>query len=275
MHSSNRRRAVLLTAAVAAVLAVAAVTAIVVRSGGSHTSPPGPTVTVANVDGIAIPTREFALYLEQDRAAVFAYFQQNFGTQDSKGFWTTRFGGQTPTARLRSAALSDAAHTTVEFALAFKYKLVRSPAYAAFLSAWSAENQRRRSAIANQQPIYGPQQYTEANYLTYVLGNLGPELQDKLVADGTFDPSDANLQAYYLKHVGDFSGGRVGPMPARFDFAKEQVRLAYLNAQYTTLTNRLANSATVSTTQHMRQLIESGCISAGGCSSAHTASVGT
>ncbi len=264
MKSANRRRATVLTALAAAVV-VAAVIVIVVDVTGSRTTPPGAEATVAKVNGIAIPTREFVLFLDQDRAGVFSYFQQHYSAQDSATFWTTSFAGQTPSERLKSVALGDVARTTVQLALASRYKLIPSAEYTVFLSAWTAENLRRKSAIANHQPIYGPQQYTEANYLTYAVGNLGFEVQDRLVADGTFDPSQANLQSYYLTHLADFSSGRIGPMPADFEFAKEQVRLGYLDAQYTKLIDRLAKSAAVTTTPNMRRLTESDCLSSGAC----------
>jgi hypothetical protein len=230
-------------------------------------SPPVPSADVASVNGVAIPTREFALFLDQDRASVFAYFQQHFGAQDSKSFWTTSFAGQTPTEWLRSAALTDATRTTVQFALAYQYKLVTSPGYAEFLNTWKAENRRHALDVANHRPIYGPQQYTEANYLTYVIGNLGFELQDSLASDGKFDTSDAKLNAYYLTHVSDFSKGRIGPILTDFEAVKVQVRLAYLNTQYVTLVDRLVKSATVTTTSNMQRLVKSGCIGAGTCTS--------
>jgi hypothetical protein len=140
-----------------------------------------------------------------------------------------------------------------------------SPGYPAFLDAWQTENQRRAKALADHQPIYGPQQYTEANYLTYVMGNLGYELQDKLAADGTLDASDATLRSYYLQHIGDFSTGQIGPSPIDFDAVKVQVRLASLNAQYLTLIDQRAASARVTTTADMRRLLASGCVGTGTC----------
>jgi hypothetical protein len=101
------------------VLAVAALS-VTVRGDGTTGASPGADDTVAMVDGVAIPVRELGVYLSQDRSGVIDYFEQHFGTHDSGSFWTTRFGGQTPTDRLEAAALADATRTTVQFALAYR-----------------------------------------------------------------------------------------------------------------------------------------------------------
>jgi len=251
--------------AVAAVLVVVA--AVVIQGNGSATpSAPASDDVVAKVDGIAIPMREFALYLDQDRSAVVAFLQQRFGAQDGASFWTTRFAGKTASEWLEAAALADVTRTTVQFELASRYKLVLSPSYADFVTAWQTENERRAQAVANHQPIYGPQQYTESNYLSYVVGNLAYALQDKLAADGTFDTSDATLQAYYLKHASDFTTNQIGPAPINFEPVKLQVRLASLDAQYRALIDRRVASARVTTTADLARLVSSGCIAVGACS---------
>jgi hypothetical protein len=156
--------------------------------------------TVATVGGTAIPVREFELFLARDRAAAFAYFQQHYGASDGPAFWTTAHGGQTPTAYLERQALTDAVSTTVQRQLAQRYSLLSDPGYPAFLQALSTENARREAALSRHQPIYGPVQYTEANYFTYQLDNLVPQIQTALIDKGLVTTAATLPRQYYSTH---------------------------------------------------------------------------
>ncbi|WP_327667394.1 hypothetical protein OHN37_33345 [Streptomyces sp. NBC_00485] len=230
--------------AVAAVLAAGAVTAAVLLPDlrNSRTpAPPAPPVTalVATVDGQEIPVREVALYLAQERAATFTHFRQKFGAVDGPHFWTTPHDGQTPAAYLRERALADVTRITVEMTLAHRQGLVADSGYDAFLHNWQTENARRRKAVAAHQVIYGPVQYTESNYFTYVLSNLAADLRDRLTDTRAITTPDSALRSYFTAHRGDFRH-------QSFAAAREEVRQAYVLDRYQAVIGRLTASAHVS-----------------------------
>jgi len=204
---------------------------------------------VAEINGQKIPVREFALYLAQERAATFAHFTKTYGVGDGPRFWTTPHGGTTPAAYLKQHALADAAQSTVVLALAHQHHLIADPGYDAFLAAWTAENARRRQAVATHQVIYGPTQYTEANYFTYVLHDLDARLEQALASDGTIPTPESALRAYYRDHLDTFrrqegnKGGSGAMTTPPFGEAAAQVRQAYVHDRYQAMTDRLARAA--------------------------------
>ncbi|MFG2131829.1 hypothetical protein ACGFNV_28975 [Streptomyces sp. NPDC048751] len=230
--------------AVTALVAAAAITVAALLPGMQHSRPPAaapaPPVTAvaATIDGQDVPVRELALYLAQERAATFTYFRQKFGTDDGPDFWTTEHDGQTPAAYLRKRALADVTRATVELNLAHRQGLVADSGYDAFLRNWQAENARRRTAVATRQVIYGPVQYTESNYFTYVLSNLAAALRDRLTDTRAITTSNSALRSYFTAHRGDFPH-------QSFATAHEEVRQAYVLDRYRALIERLAGSARV------------------------------
>ncbi|WP_035849510.1 hypothetical protein [Kitasatospora azatica] len=234
-----------------AVVLAAIVLVTVGREGSSPASaaaPPPSSAAVAEIDSHQIPVREFALYLAQDRAATFAYFQQTYGVADGPHFWTTAHGGQTPADHLKKLALADVTRATVVLDLAQRNQLIPDAGYDAFLTAWTAENARRLKAVAAHQVIYGPVQYTEANYFSYVLNGVSAALPEKLAASGAVPASDDALNAYYQSHLDSYRQQDPGTHTLTqlpFSQAASQVRQDYLHDQFQTVVSGLARSASV------------------------------
>lgn len=235
-----------------AALVITAVTLLTARHSGpepqAQAAPP-PTAVIAEIDGQKIPLRELALYLAQDRAATFAHFQQTYGATDGPHFWTTAHGGQTPADYLKKRALTDVTRASVVLELAHRHRLIADPGYDAFLTAWTDENARRRQAVAAHQVIYGPVQYTEANYFTYVLHDLDARLEQVLTQSGTIPAPESALRAYYHSHLDAFrqqdATTRKITTP-RFGQVVQQVRQAYVRSRYQAMTTGLARTARVS-----------------------------
>ncbi|MCI3278368.1 hypothetical protein [Streptomyces cylindrosporus] len=210
--------------AVAGVLGAVVITAVVLLTAGHRDAAAGtpaplappPTAVVAEINGQDIPVREFTLYLAQERAATFAHFRQAYGVSDGPDFWTTPHGGTTPAAYARKLALADVTRAAVVLGLAQRHGLIADPGYDAFLTSWTAENARRRDAVAAHQVVYGPVQYTEANYLNYVLHDLDARLETKLTRSGDITVPDR---------------------------LKGQDRQAYVHERYRSMTAKLARSA--------------------------------
>lgn len=257
----------------ALVLAAGAV-AVTLSLAGGHGSavaaPVAPSISpdsmavVETVDGTALPVREYELFLSQDRAETFAYFQQHYGVGDSSTFWATAHGGQTPTAYLKRVALADATNAVVQQVLATKYGVVTGFSYAGFLVAWQAQNASRASALAAHQVIYGPTSYSESDYFTYVSDQMSEQLQSTLTTKGVIKVTDAALESYYDSHKSQFTGSGgdaeqdVGPKVAgpstsasattglvSFAQAKSVVQQYYVQAAYTTLVAEQTKQASV------------------------------
>ncbi|MFE2426797.1 hypothetical protein ACFXJ5_08585 [Streptomyces sp. NPDC059373] len=229
---------------------------------------PSPAAVIATIDGQTIPVREFSLYLAQERSATFTHFQNTFGAQDGPHFWTTSYGGRTPTDYIKKQALADVTRTTVQQRLAHRYGLLADPGYAAFLFNWTKENQRRQQAVASHQVIYGPVQYTEANYLGYVLNSLTFSLEKKLADAHVITTDDKALRSYYLAHKSDFrqakkSGavsltspnGRTPITTPPFTQVRKQVQQAYLDDRYKAMVKQLVRSARVTVARRTFQAV--------------------
>lgn len=128
--------------------------------------------TVAYMNDSAIDEREFQLFLNDAKAQTASYFKTTYDVNDSSSFWKSSFHGEVPIEKAKQMALDQLKEVKVQQLLAQQYGLVNDLSYTAFLENWSTENQRREQAIKNNQVIYGPKQYDERGYYTYVFSNL-------------------------------------------------------------------------------------------------------
>ncbi len=81
-----------------------------------------------------------------------------------------------------------------------KYHLTPADSYDFFLTQLKKENQRRKHAVATHQPIYGPTQYTEANYFDYLQAQYSFDLQERMRADGTITVGQPQLASFLATH---------------------------------------------------------------------------
>ncbi|MBR7827216.1 hypothetical protein KDK95_12935 [Actinospica sp. MGRD01-02] len=221
---------------------------------------PDSMAAVETVDGMALPVREYELFLAQDRAETFAYFQQHYGVTDSATFWTTAHGGQTPTKYLENAALADATKACVQQVLAAKYGVVSGFSYAGFLQAWQAQNASRSAALAAHKVVYGPTHYSESDYFTHVSAQIAEQLQTTLASKGVVKVTDAALESYYTAHKAQFASGASGPAQelepkaagpsaaataVSFAQVKSVVRQYYVQAAYEALVAQRTKQAVV------------------------------
>lgn len=223
-----------------------------------------PDRQVATVDGVAVPMRELQIFLAKDRAAILAHYQSNPSAGRGDAFWTRPVDGETPAARLTDAALADVARTTVQLELAAQHRLIADASYSTFLAAFGAENDRRRAAAANHQVVYGPVQYSEANYLDYLTGQYAYDLEPRLETDGTLPVTDAGVAAYFRANASQFASPDGTPADLTQPTVQSQVRRAFLDAQYQQLIQRLAQQAPVVSTD-LDLIATSGCLTTGEC----------
>ncbi|MCU1528941.1 MAG: hypothetical protein JWP75_2704 [Frondihabitans sp.] len=262
----SRKRLVVLVSGVLGCAVIAAAGLGVAAAIRPAASVPTADETVFVVNKVAVPFAEFEIFLQQDRSETVDAYGPRVGSTSGATFWSTSVAGTTPTADLLKRARQDAITESIQFQLASKYKLVASPSFDAFHQTWLAENERRREALAAGKPIYGPQQYTEPNYLTYVTGDLAAELQQSLVKDGTITVTTPILRAYYESHLGDFTNSsQEGPVTDNFAALRKPIQARYVDSAYTKLISQLSGAAEVRTLGAIKRITESGCLAAGKC----------
>jgi len=127
---------------------------------------------VGKVNGEPISTKLFYAQLVKQRAEVYSYFNTKYEAYDSKEFWTASFGGEIPIEAAREKALNECVTIMVQQELAKKKGVMKDISYDAFLEALKEENIRRKEAIEQNKVIYGPVEYSEDNYFSYVFSNM-------------------------------------------------------------------------------------------------------
>ena len=211
--------------------------------------------TVLRINGQAVPVREFLQFVADDRAATIGYFQQHYGANVDSNFWSESFGNTTPRAYLIRAAVMDATRFVVQVEEAEKLKTVVGFTYPGFLNSWNAENARRAQDLAAGKVIYGPQQYTEANYFQTISGTISSTLEQKLDSAGIVTVTDDTLHRYYQSHLADYPASRaapttLGPEPAGpaqpFTAVQAQVKQACTDLAFKKWIERQVDKSTVS-----------------------------
>jgi len=149
---------------------------------------------VATVNGEPVTYGEYSHYLAADRATTASKFLSS-GAQNGADFWTTPVNGQTPLDALKQTALNDAVKSKVQQMIARDNGVISDISYSAFVSAWKAQNADRAQNLADNQPIYGPQQYTESVYYDVNLSNLQSDTINAIAADAAY--TDDQLRQLY------------------------------------------------------------------------------
>jgi len=151
---------------------------------------------VARVDGEPISVRLFERRVAANRARAYAHFRQTYGAEDSAGFWTSSYGGETPLAWTKKRALAECVRIKLEQVLAREKGVIEDIGYAAFLENLERENDRRRRALAAGEPIYGPTEYGEDTYFSYLFSNTVIELKRRL-GRKELEATEEELKAHY------------------------------------------------------------------------------
>ncbi len=155
--------------------------------------------TVFTVNGEPVSKREFLNVMSGLRANVFTYTAQKYGAKDSVDFWTTSFGGEIPLEVLKQRTIEKLTRIKNEQILMEQNGVADDISYAGFIQKLNDENARRRKALRNGEPIYGPQQFDEGSYYDTLHGNRVEELIKRL-ADGKLKADDNEIRKYYSEN---------------------------------------------------------------------------
>lgn len=149
---------------------------------------------VAQVNGEKISVLEFRNAMAENRNKIYDYFRQNYDVSDHAGFWKQSVNGEIPIEMLKQKSMEQCARVKIEQILAKQQGIIDDISYQGFLKNLEAENKRRKTAVENNQVIFGPVQYTEEVYFKYVLSNMVISLKDKLQE---IEVNDDEIQEYY------------------------------------------------------------------------------
>lgn len=177
-----------LISAVLIALVLAAIVAAVVlaRVGGE--------VRMGN--GYTVQRSSYNLLRGRYEAEVLRYFYETYGAEDGPGFWTNDYAGETPQQIMDQKVMAQDARCRVLFALGQQHGLIDFGDMAGFHKALEQENQRRKTATAAGEPIYGPTTFTASDYLDYILSNLTLQLPS-LMEGSELTVTEQGMQAFY------------------------------------------------------------------------------
>lgn len=153
-----------------------------------------PSDTVGTIGSYPITEDHLALYEEDCRARVTAYFYNKYQQDPNvEGFWDMEFEGEVPSRMLREEAWEKLSRDTVERIEARKHGIRTDITLKEIEKSLTEENERRRKA---GEVVYGPDQYGMLEYLSKTQMDVQNSLKDKLL-EGELKPSEEQLQTVY------------------------------------------------------------------------------
>lgn len=192
---------------------------------------------IATVNGEPICKQEFTQQLRREKALIYNYFKDKYGVEDSSTFWTDSYGGEKPLNLIRRTALKQCIRTKIQQILAKQNGIIADCTYSRFLADLGRENVRRKRAIEDKEPIYGPVVYEEGRYFDYLLSIVVINLKEKLLRKGAFSVTEEELKEYY-------AGAEYDPEQS-FDNLKGIIKLRIIDRKYEELIDGLVRQASI------------------------------
>lgn len=230
------------------------ITAMRSAAAVSASEMPDDTV-VAKINGLPVQMREFMLMVNKNRSEVFSYFKQTYNAEDSETFWTDQFEGESPSELVKQYAIDELKETKTEQALAIEYGIIENADYDKFFAEWKAENERRKTAKANNEVIFGPVEYRELDYFNYVHSNMEVELKKKL-RETEFDFSESDYLSYYENNQKLFETEDGKSIP--IEEVKEAIKSNLTDQYYDQFIAQEIENATVEIVEGVYDLIKVG-----------------
>lgn len=194
----------------------------------------------ATVDGEPVTVAELRAGMIVHRAEVAARFT---GDPNAPGFWTRPSGGEPPIEALRKQALEHLTGIKVQQILARETGILSDIGYPRFLRQLREENLRRQQRVAGQEPIFGPQQYTEQTFFAYQFDRMVLDLKAAL-AQSRFALTEPQARAYYNR-VKDIRFRASGSGYQAFDDVRPAVLASYVDEAYAGLVEELVLQSVV------------------------------
>ncbi len=122
----------------------------------------------------ALPARDsvYQLLAAREEANVIGDFTREFGAEVDASFWQREYGGSTPQQELDERVEASRAEVLALFARGNELGLIPFRDFDGFFADLEAENARRAADRAAGRTVYGPEQFTAAAYLDYLISRL-------------------------------------------------------------------------------------------------------
>ncbi|NOV00626.1 hypothetical protein [Paenibacillus planticolens] len=170
---------------------------------------------VFTMDGSAITYDEFQLVLQNKKALTTSYFKEKYNADYNKNFWSAVYQGENPAEYAKQLAVDELLKIKAEQRLMKENDVIQETTYRAFLKNLQDENEQRQRKYKNNQPVYGPIQYSAFEYYSYFRSINYQKLIEKLAKDAQNTQSDDFYQAYYKEMKDDYF-----KMRSSFDYEK-------------------------------------------------------
>ncbi len=181
---------------------------------------------VAWVDGAPVHRGEFERALRANKSRVVDEYYVKYGAEQTTEFWTTAYGGETPSEAIRRLALEDSVKLKVTQKIAQEQGILTDISYSGFLRELELENRRRQEAVAEGKVVYGPVRYSEEAYLEYAMSNAIREVKSRLL-EREWKPDERELRQFY-------EANKTQLYAVREAVKLSQLSVAFLNANQET-----------------------------------------
>ena len=156
---------------------------------------------VAYLDGYAVSLEEYSQYAYDSISLVSAQYSREYDADpNAEDFWTTSYGGKTPIDTLKEQADDNMLVQkgmqviAVDLGLATEAEI----SWKGQLDAMERENEARLEKLESGGVVYGPQQLTQSQFLSYWQSALDQQVEDYFYQHA--QPEGADLEDYYEQH---------------------------------------------------------------------------
>lgn len=156
---------------------------------------------VAYLDGHAVALEEYGQYAYDSISLVSAQYSRDYDADpNADDFWTTSYDGRTPMDALKEQADEKMLAQKGMQVIALDLDLVSEEeiSWQGQLDAMERENEARLEKLENGGVVYGPEQLTQSQFLSYWQSALDQQVEDYFYQHA--QPEEADLKDYYEQH---------------------------------------------------------------------------
>ena len=152
---------------------------------------------VMTVGDLPVTPEEYAITAYDQIALTAGYFFSEYDADvNDKDFWETEYDEQTPTDYLKAKTDAVIVENFGIQNLALELGLITEPSWKDFLVNFELENEYRQQMLDNGEVIYGPKQYTIAQYHSYYIAAIEQVVEDH-IRTNIILPTEEDLKTYY------------------------------------------------------------------------------
>lgn len=156
---------------------------------------------VAYLDGHAVSLEEYGQYAYDSISLVSAQYSRDYDADpNADDFWTTSYDGKTPMDALKEQADEKMLAQKGMQVIALDLDLVTEEeiSWQGQLDAMERENEARLEKLESGGVVYGPEQLTQSQFLSYWQSALDQQVEDYFYQNA--QPEEADLKDYYEQH---------------------------------------------------------------------------